>query len=406
MHAAVGAHYDVGSQVSAADAAERLALLESAWPQFVRFCGREPKLAGPLKVRVYTTNDLMQKGMQAEDAGGNSDQLALYVRATKAVYVRTDWGPPFVRRRMVEECTLQFLDHLAQHKLRMPSWCLTGVMRHLGTHAFDGKQTELGIVMPLSLENDAKQALDRVAAKDFDYRRLLATARGEDAIVHHAAVRVLATDPDYRKKFQSLLPRLEKGLDVSEHTWAAHFGPYEKFEKALRASLRDAQEPFAVGHLHWDAARIDRDPATGERSYDLRCHAGLVVSCSPVVEPVKALRATIRIPPGTNRMGLVLDWIGPNDYRILLFRPDGYYEVQSLGPKGWQFHGNGQLAVTDGAMGERKFMVEAATGADGSPAARVLVDGQQLLITPVRNTRFGVVADCGVAIVRNITLTR
>ncbi|MEY4673182.1 MAG: hypothetical protein RL148_966, partial [Planctomycetota bacterium] len=69
MNTAVGAHYDVGSQVSAADAAERLALLESAWPQFVRFCDREPKLAGPLKVRAFANNDQWQKGMQAAGAG-------------------------------------------------------------------------------------------------------------------------------------------------------------------------------------------------------------------------------------------------------------------------------------------------------------------------------------------------
>ena len=50
LHSAAGPHYDVVSELGEANATDSLALLEAAWPQFVRFFGREPAPTKAIRV--------------------------------------------------------------------------------------------------------------------------------------------------------------------------------------------------------------------------------------------------------------------------------------------------------------------------------------------------------------------
>ncbi len=405
LHTAAGAHYDVGSQLGAEDAADRLALLESAWPQLVRFFGREPKLdGGKLRVRVYADERAYLAGMAQAEANPGSGHLATYCSKTRAVYAHAAWGAPWVRRRMVEECIRQFTALLAQHKDKTPAWCAQGVAKHLSMLAWDGKRVELGVVRPIALENDAAVALARIEAKQFDYRKLLGAGAREDEVVHAEAVRVLANDPAYRKKFQALLPRLEKGLKLGEAEWASHFGAYEKFEQALRASARDAQQAFLVGHVEWDTARVDRDPDTRGRVFDLRCAAGLVVSCCHVAAPAQSLHARLELPPDGKRIGVVLDWFGVDDYRVLLFRRDGGFEMQQRTKTGWEQLGGGAALAAGQKFTSHVVDVAAAKDADGAATVRVRLDGKDVVAAKVRNGSFGLAADCGTAIFRDVRI--
>lgn len=401
----VGAHYDVGSQLGSEDAADRLALLESAWPQLVRFFGREPKLdGGKLRVRIFADERGYLAGMAQAEAIPGSGHLATYCSTTRAVYAHAAWGAPWVRRRMVEECVRQFTALLAQHKDKTPAWCTQGVALHLSMLAWDGKRVELGVCRPIALENDAAAALARIEAKQFDYRKLLESGAREDAVVHAEAVRVLATDPAYRKKFQALLPRLEKGLKLGESEWASHFGAYEKFEQALRESARDARQEFRVGHVEWDTARVDRDPDTGVRVFDLRCAAGLVVSCCHVAVPARSLQARLELPSDGKRIGVVLDWFGVDDYRVLLFRRDGGFEVQQRTKTGWEQLGGGVALAAGQKFASHVVAIEAAKDGEGAAIVRVRLDGRDVAAAPVRNGSFGLAADCGTAIFREVRI--
>lgn len=405
MHGTIGAHYDVGSQVGPEDAADRLALLESAWPQLVRFFGREPVLdGGKLRVRVFADDRAYVSGMAKAGAVAGNGHLATYCGRTRAVYLHAAWGAPWVRRRMIEECIGQFTAMLTQHKDKTPAWCAGGIRRHLSMHAWDGKQVELGILRPIALENDDFAAWSRITAKDFDFRKILGSGERDDLMVHAAAVRLLASDPAYRKKFQSLLPRLEKGLKLGEADWAAHFGPYAKFEQALRESAREARQEFLVGHVEWDTARIGRDPDTGSRRYDLRCAAGPVVSCCFANAEATGLQARLELPADGKRVGVVLDWFGIDDYRVLLFGPDGRYDVQQRTKSGWTQLGQGSALAAGQKLASHLVAVEAVAGAGAAAAARVRFDGKELVVVPVRNRKFGLAADSGTAVFRDVEL--
>lgn len=402
-----GAHYELQSQGSAEEAADFLNCLEAAFPQYAEFYGKTFKVSDKALLRVYfyETPEEWNKGMEMAGAANPGPAGGYYCLTTRAVFFYRQPSRSFTRRLMLEMCAYQFWAHASGHKRSPTPWFAKGAATLLSDHLWDGAELKLGAPPLISLENYAGVAKSRIATPKFDYRSILNSVTREDTAVHLAAIRLILSDPAYRRAMLAIRPSLDKGAKISAEEWSAALGPYKRFEDKLIESVIANQEPFAVGHMDWEGRRADRDEKTGETSYQLLGQAPWV-SAARCSGEVKHLECSVAFPEEGGRAGLLLDWIGPTDYQAFLVARSGDWVIQRNSPNGWISITQGKLTNFGPANRTLSMRVERIESADGPLTVRVSAAGTSLAEGLVRNCYFGVILDNGRYEFRNIRMSK
>lgn len=390
-----GAHFELRAEAADEQAAEWLAVLEAAWPQYKAFFGGEPKLkpGERLQVVVYGSESgfkaaLVADGVGAVDAGG------IYAFKTRKAYFFRQPSAWYTRALLIHECAHQFHGHL-HGDIDRPGWYAEGTVEHLAQHAWDGKELKLGIVAPISLEDYPRKALEQLDAPDFDFKQVLEKGDGFGRPLGMHLVRLLQRQ--HEKRFLEARKKLDRGDKLAATDWAP-FGGAKKLETQLREMLLAEQQPFRVAFVDWDARRADLTP-TGP-VYALRGSAPQVVSGAYATRESAWFECTTTFPAQGGRVGAQLDWVDGGDYTVFLVDRSGLAYVQRMVPKqGWvDLDMRRPIAAKDGsgAFGTRRIRIERRARPDGSFAAAVLLDGVEHGAYPVRNSHFGPAMDAGV----------
>ena len=394
---AVTSHYELQTQGEGAEATELVSMLESAWPQFATFYGKEPKVAENNRWRVYLFDDHDQFKLGMEQAGSEYPGASggYYSWKTQAVYLYRQPTVWFTRKLLLQMCAHQFLGHATGHKRSATHWYLSGSIHYLSSHAWDGKTVQLGATPALTLENYALRAWAQVTSKGFDYRKLLEPNGQDNGPLHLEVIRLMQMDTGYRRALLQMRPRLNKGDNVSVEDWLMAFGNYKKFEERLKASVQRFQEPFAVGLNRWDTRSVELDPKTGKRTFCIRGEAPNYVTAAHAREDAQTLEFRVDRQGQAGRVGALLDWFGQEDFRMLIFNHDGSYLLQQRTKQGWAPLQDGRAPVGPTGFTAHSFLIERTETADGQIAARVSFDGKPLTTVPVRNCLFGFAVDAG-----------
>ena len=404
----VGRRYELKSQGSGTEAKELLAVLEAAWPAFADFVGKAPKVSASNRLRVhfYADQEQWRAGLDLAGATYSGPAGGNYCYKTQSVYFFRQPTTWFTRKLMLQMCAHQFLAHVGGHKKPASHWFRIGAVNYLCNHAWDGERIQIGVPPALTLENQAALVAARLREPGFDYRNLLDPTDRDDSAIHCEAMRLIQSEPPYRRALFSLRPQLDRGVSISTAQWNAAFGSYERFEDKLRASALRSQEPFAPVLNQWETRRVETDEKTGELTWTIRGDSPQHRSAAAAREDVSALSFRVDRRGQAGRVGVLLDWISLEDHRLLLFAADGSYLVQQRTPAGWEQLMAGALDLGPGGFKSHDFRVECTTAADGELAAAVQFDGKPLLATPVRNRRFGFALDSGVFDFEQVRLER
>ena len=405
---AIGPRYELKSQGSITEARDLLNVLEAAFPQFEEFFGKAPKASASNRLRVYLYDDQDQWKAGLEQVGGTylGPAGGNYCWKTQAVFFYrqpTDW---FTRKLMLQMCAHQFMAHLTGHKKMASHWYRLGTVNYLSNHAWDGERIQIGVPPALTLENQASIALARLREPDFDYRKLITPTDKDDSAIHCEAMRVIQSEPSYRRALFSLRTQLDKGVALSTEEWNTAFGSYKRFDEKLRDSVARSQEPFVPVINQWETRRVDTDEKTGHRTWTLRGTAPNYISVATTREEANSLEFRVDRKGQPGRVGALLDWIDHDDHTVLLFMTEGSYHVQRRTKQGWTNLAGGAAGVGPAGFTAHSLRIERTTIAEGQVAATGSFDGKALLTTPVRNCRFGFALDSGVYDFEQVRLNR
>ncbi|MGE0192740.1 MAG: hypothetical protein AB7T63_11955 [Planctomycetota bacterium] len=369
-------HYALETNIDAATSRVYSQVLEALWPQLVAFFGAEPSLGKDdrLSVRFLAHRADWVRRMEDDGVAAPGDAGGYYSPATRRVYLFRQPTRYNSRQLLLHEAMHQF-HFLARTHNTMPkdAWYVEGLVEHLSRHYWDGETLTLGVVPFCSLADYPAQALETMGQADYDLAAMVASRRPSTRAEQWALVRYLLTGDDGRhaKKFRQLARKLDAG-QAAASVFPKLFGPPQRLLPKLRAWLATQQEPFVPIWNEW--AGVAKDGVEGVAGVTSACRAR---------EDVTHVAASLEIPEGPFKGGLLMAYEDNESYTVALLDDRGGYAVNRRVAGTWKRLGAGTLPARESGP----WRLQATRGEGG---VTLTANGTVLGTYDVPGTKMGV----------------
>ncbi|MCC6466029.1 MAG: hypothetical protein IT463_11880 [Planctomycetes bacterium] len=361
-------HYRLVTDSPDDTAREYSTVLELAWPLMKEFFGGEPGLKKDERLRVsfMETQEGWHQQLRADGVEIPVGAGGYYWPGTRTVYLYRQPTLYNSRQLLLHEAMHQF-HFIASCRNESPkdTWYIEGLVEHLSRHYWDGKNLTLGVIPTGTLENYPAKALDLMEAKDYRLGDMIDGARASARPEQWALVRYLALTDDARR--QKAWQKLRKNLDAGQQArqcFRQCLGDPKELQPKIVEWLRTQQEPFVPVWNEWQGAGPDALWGTSA-----------VTSAARLRADAKGITATMLVPEGSYKGGLLLGYADNSEYTVMLLDHNGSFSVNRRNADQWKVLLTGR-APAPTAAGLRKLeAVRTATGyaltVDGTPLGEV-----------------------------------
>ncbi len=320
------AHYRLQTDIDAATAREYLRVIETAWPQLEEFFGAEPRLkkGDRLDVCYLATQQEWQTRMQDDGVTVPSGAGGYYWPGNKTVYL---WKQPTLynsRQLLLHECMHQF-HYLSRCGNVSPkdTWYVEGIVESLSRHYWDGDKLTLGVIPFCSLANYSKAALERMQASDYDLAGMIDGDRASQRQEQWALTRWLLEEGGDRQ-WQILRKKLDGG-QTARKVFRRLYGDPAKLLPKIVEWLRTKQEPFVPVWNEWQGQGAHAVIGTSN-----------VTSACRAREDATELSATLHVPRGNWKGGLLVGFTDANSYAVALLNSEGGFSINQRVGDNWK----------------------------------------------------------------------
>ncbi|KAF0245971.1 MAG: hypothetical protein FD180_1114 [Planctomycetota bacterium] len=293
------AHYDLYAEsVGAEDAG---AMLEELHAHLSKYFGRAPKER--LRIEVYATFEKFQEALKRDkvatvEAGG------FYAPETRKGYLYVQPSEYWTRQLILHEATHQF--HLltsAGNTAPSAAWYTEGLAEYFGTHNWDGKKLETGVIAAATLEDFPAKALKQFGDLKEDLDGIAKGTVACDRSVGWALVHFLVNN--HAVRWKSLAAQLDTRKNP-EKAWEKSFGKTSpEFVKSFKDWLASHQQPLRIVWQSWQ----ERGNAIEGKS---QTGCGAMFRDAP-----STIEAAIELKKGTLKAGFMFNFKSKDDYMTL-----------------------------------------------------------------------------------------
>ncbi|MEZ5991882.1 MAG: hypothetical protein R3E76_05980 [Planctomycetota bacterium] len=321
-------HYRLGTDVDEQTGQEYSRVLEACWPQFEEFFGATPRLKKDEKLKVYFL--ATQEGWQAKL---KEDGVAIPVGAggyywpgTRSVYLYRQPTLYNSRQLLIHEAMHQF-HYLACCKNVSPKdvWYIEGIVENFSRHYWDGEQLTSSVIPFCSLANYPKLALELFSREDYDLAAMVTGDRASARPEQWALVRYLqiAEDGKYQKAWKQLAKKLDAGQSAG-NAFKKTIGDPKKLQPKILEWLKTQQEPFVPVWNEWQGQGADSVIGTSK-----------VTSACRARDDATELSATLNVPEGAWKGGLLIGFKDTNSYTVVLLNNTGGFSINQRAEGKW-----------------------------------------------------------------------
>ncbi|MCG3183867.1 MAG: hypothetical protein ICCCNLDF_01977 [Planctomycetes bacterium] len=318
-------HYRLYTNIDAATSEEYSRVIETAWPLLEEFFGAAPKLKKGEKLDVYflASQEDWQAQMKGDGVGIPMGAGGYYWPGNKTVYL---WKQPTLytsRQLLLHECMHQF-HYLACCDNKGPKdvWYIEGVVEHLSRHYWDGERLTLGVVPFCSLEDYPRLALELYQRDDYDLAALISGERASARPEQWALVRYLLQQGE-AKQWAGLRKKLDGGQE-GRNVFKKHFGDPKKLQPKIHEWLKTQQEPFVPVWNEWQGQGADAVLGTAT-----------VTSACRARDEASELSATLHVPEGAWKGGLLVGFSDADNYTVALLNSEGGFSINQRANGAW-----------------------------------------------------------------------
>ncbi|MDJ0976169.1 MAG: hypothetical protein QNJ98_17040 [Planctomycetota bacterium] len=347
-------HYRLSTNVDPARSKTYARMLEAMWPLLRDFFGSEPKLERGERLDVFFLADAQdwRDKLRADGIHIPRGAGGYYWPGNKSVYLYTQPTIYNTRQLLLHEAMHQF-HFLARCNNKAPkdAWYVEGLVEYLSRHYWDGETLTLGVVPTCSLANYAERALACYEQDDYDLTALVESERAGERYEQWALVRFLleADEGKYRRRWRTLAAKLDRG-QTARSVFAKVVGEPKALQPKIRAWLATQQEPYAPVWNEWIGTAPDAVWGTAR-----------VTSACRARDDVESMAATLHVPAGRWKGGLLIGFESPKAYTVVLLNDRGGYAVNRRVDGRWRVLKRGKAP----AAVEGRYRLRATCGEAG-----------------------------------------
>jgi hypothetical protein len=335
-------HYRLQTDIDKSSAEEYLRVLEAAWPQYEEFFDAAPRLKKDeklvvnfLKTGAEWETKLTEDGVSIPKGAGG-----YYWPGTRATYLFKQPTLYNTRQLLIHEAMHQF-HYLARCKNVSPkdTWYIEGIVENFSRHYWDGDKLTPAVIPFCSLANYPKKALEAFSAKDYDLAGMINGDRSSTRAEQWALVRFLleADEGKYLKGWKLLAKKLDGGQSA-RNVFRKVFGDPAKLQPKILEWLKTQQEPFVPVWNEWQGQGANAVIGTSN-----------VTSACRTREDATELSATLHVPQGDWKGGLLIGFEDNENYTVALLNSGGGVSVNQRVSKKWKVLKRGKTpAAQDG----------------------------------------------------------
>lgn len=321
-------HYRLGTDIDEQTAADYSNVLEACWTQFEEYFGKTPRLKKDEKLTVYflETQQGWQTRLKEDGVDIPMGAGGYYWPGTKCVYLYRQ--PTLYNSR-------QLLIHEAMHQFHFLAccnnvgpqdvWYIEGIVENFSRHYWDGETLTSGVVPFCSLANYPKLALELFSREDYDLNGMITGDRASARPEQWALVRylLLAEEGKYLKAWAQLTKKLDGGQSA-RNVFKKTIGDPKKLQPKVLEWLKTQQEPFVPVWNEWQGRGADS--VVGTSNVTSGCRAR---------EDATELSATLQVPEGDWKGGLLIGFSDAENYTVALLNSSGGFSVNQRLDKSW-----------------------------------------------------------------------